>query len=53
MSARRSSVEDMTEDAAQIAVIGSDATASGIVIGAPGTGKTRALIERVVHLLGP
>lgn len=52
MSARRSSVEDMTEDAAQTAVIGADATASGIVIGAPGTGKTRALIERVVHLLG-
>ncbi|MFJ4224608.1 UvrD-helicase domain-containing protein [Microbacterium sp. NPDC089695] len=41
----------MTQDAAQTAVIGAAATASGIVIGAPGTGKTRALIDRVVHLL--
>ena len=41
----------MTEDAAQTAVIGADPTASGVIIGAPGTGKTRALTERVVHLL--
>lgn len=41
----------MTEDAAQIAVIGADPTASGVIIGAPGTGKTRTLTERVVHLL--
>lgn len=51
MSAGRSSVESMTEDAAQRAVIGADATASGVIIGAPGTGKTRTLTERVVHLL--
>jgi superfamily I DNA/RNA helicase len=51
MSVRRSSVEDMTEDAAQNAVIGADASASGVIIGAPGTGKTRTLTERVVHLL--
>lgn len=51
MSACASSVEDMTQDAAQTAVIGADATASGIIIGAPGTGKTHTLIERVVHLL--
>ncbi len=51
MSPGPSSVEDMTEDAAQNAVIGADATASAVVIGAPGTGKTRALTERVVRLL--
>ena len=51
MSARPSSVEDMTEDAGQRAVVGAAATASGVIIGAPGTGKTRALIDRVVHLL--
>lgn len=51
MSVRPSSVEDMTEDAAQTAVIGAPATASGVIIGAPGTGKTRTLTERVVHLL--
>lgn len=51
MSAHASSVEDMTQDAAQTAVIGAAATSSGIIIGAPGTGKTRTLIERVVHLL--
>lgn len=51
MSVRPSSVEDMTEDAAQNAVIGADVTASGVIIGAPGTGKTRTLTERVVHLL--
>ena len=51
MSVRRSSVEDMTEDAAQNAVIGAEVSASGVIIGAPGTGKTRTLTERVVHLL--
>lgn len=51
MSVSRSSVEVMTEDAAQNAVIGADASASGVIIGAPGTGKTRTLTERVVHLL--
>ena len=38
-------------DAAQRAVITAPATASGVVIGAPGTGKTRTLVDRVVHLL--
>jgi len=51
MSVRPSSVEDMTEDAAQNAVIGADVSASGVIIGAPGTGKSRTLTERVVHLL--
>ncbi|WCM56326.1 ATP-dependent helicase [Microbacterium sp. EF45047] len=41
----------MTQDAAQRAVIEAPASASGVVIGAPGTGKTRTLIDRVVHLL--
>ncbi|MFJ4173814.1 UvrD-helicase domain-containing protein [Microbacterium sp. NPDC089696] len=41
----------MTQDAAQNAVIGAAATASGIIVGAPGTGKTHTLIERVVRLL--
>ena len=41
----------MTPDAAQRAVIQASATASGVIIGAPGTGKTRTLIERVAHLL--
>ena len=51
MSVRGSSVEDMTEDAAQRAVVGAAVTASGVIIGAPGTGKTRTLTDRVVHLL--
>ena len=41
----------MTQDAAQHAVVGAPVTASGVIIGGPGTGKTRTLIERVVHLL--
>jgi superfamily I DNA/RNA helicase len=41
----------MTQDAAQRAVVGAPATASGVIIGAPGTGKTRTLVDRVVHLL--
>ncbi|MFD5224971.1 ATP-dependent helicase [Microbacterium sp. NPDC058342] len=41
----------MTQDAAQHDVVHAAATASGVVIGAPGTGKTTALVERVVQLL--
>jgi superfamily I DNA/RNA helicase len=41
----------MTPDAAQRAVVGAAASASGVIIGAPGTGKTRTLVDRVVHLL--
>ncbi|MDT0156718.1 ATP-dependent DNA helicase [Microbacterium sp. ARD32] len=41
----------MTQDAAQHVVVHADAAASGVVIGAPGTGKTTALVQRVVHLL--
>ncbi len=51
MSARPDSVEVMTPDTAQRAVIAAEPSASGVIIGAPGTGKTRTLIERVVHLL--
>ena len=39
-------------DAGQRAVILLPADASGTVIGAPGTGKTAALVERVARLLG-
>ncbi|WP_460799318.1 ATP-dependent helicase [Microbacterium sp. GXF0217] len=42
----------MTEDAAQHAVIAAPADASAVVIGAPGTGKTQALVSRVTALLG-
>ncbi|MFS0852569.1 ATP-dependent helicase [Microbacterium sp. 179-I 3D4 NHS] len=41
----------MTEDAAQRAVEEAAVTASGVIIGGPGTGKTRTLTDRVVHLL--
>ncbi|WP_217183451.1 ATP-dependent DNA helicase [Streptomyces sp. AC495_CC817] len=41
----------MSEDAAQRDVVGAPEDASGVIIGAPGTGKTRTLIDRVVHLL--
>lgn len=41
----------MTPDAAQQAVIAAEPSASGVIIGAPGTGKTCTLINRVVHLL--
>ncbi len=51
MSAHPDSVEGMTPDAAQRAVIAAETFASGVIIGAPGTGKTRTLVERVVHLL--
>lgn len=51
MSARPDSVDVMTPDSAQRAVIAAESHASGVIIGAPGTGKTRTLIDRVVHLL--
>jgi superfamily I DNA/RNA helicase len=51
MSEHAASVECMTGDAAQRAVIDAAATASGVIIGAPGTGKTRTLIERIGRLL--
>lgn len=38
-------------DPAQLAVIALDHTASGVVIGAPGTGKTATLVNRVVALI--
>ncbi|MBU4466117.1 MAG: ATP-dependent helicase [Actinobacteria bacterium] len=41
----------MTMDAAQRSVVELEPTASGVVIGAPGTGKTEALIARVAALL--
>ena len=41
----------MIPDAAQHVVVHADPTASGVVIGAPGTGKTAALVDRVVRLL--
>ncbi|KJL28445.1 ATP-dependent DNA helicase PcrA [Microbacterium oxydans] len=51
MSAGRASVDAMTEDAAQRDVVSAAVEASGVIIGAPGTGKTRALVDRVVRLL--
>ena len=51
MSPRPDSVEGMTPDAAQRAVIAAEPTSSGVVIGAPGTGKTHTLVDRVVQLL--
>lgn len=56
MSAHGASVEIVTDDAhdeGQRAVADAAATASALVIGAPGTGKTRTLVERVVRLLDP
>lgn len=44
-------VVSMTSDAAQLAVVRAAPEASAVVIGAPGTGKTTALADRVVHLL--
>ncbi|WP_299087077.1 ATP-dependent DNA helicase [uncultured Microbacterium sp.] len=38
-------------DSAQQTVIDLDVTASGVVVGAPGSGKTTAIIERVAALL--
>ncbi|MGW8484302.1 ATP-dependent helicase [Microbacterium sp. NPDC055903] len=40
------------EDAGQAAVVLAAVEASGVVIGAPGTGKTRTLVARVAALLG-
>lgn len=40
-----------TLDAAQRAVIGLPASADGVVIGAPGSGKTTVVVERVVALV--
>ncbi|MEJ1921623.1 ATP-dependent helicase [Microbacterium sp. KHB019] len=58
MSAAADSVDAMTDaaarvtaDAGQQAVVDAPVTASGVVIGAPGTGKTHTLIDRVVALL--
>lgn len=42
----------MTEDAGQRAVVDAAVEASGVIIGAPGTGKTQTLIDRVAALLG-
>ncbi|WP_307363171.1 ATP-dependent helicase [Microbacterium murale] len=42
----------MTEDAGQRAVVSAAVEASGVIIGAPGTGKTQTLIDRVAALLG-
>lgn len=42
----------MTEDAGQRAVVDAAVDASGVIIGAPGTGKTQTLIDRVAALLG-
>ncbi len=53
MSAAADTVDVMTQDAGQRAVVEAPVTASGVVIGAPGTGKTSALTDRVVALLGP
>ncbi|MFC9984624.1 UvrD-helicase domain-containing protein, partial [Microbacterium keratanolyticum] len=45
-------MEYVIVDAAQRRVTEAPVTSSAVVIGAPGTGKTAALIERIVHLLG-
>lgn len=51
MSAAPDSVDDMTSDAAQRAVIAAAPGASGVIIGAPGTGKTSTLVDRVEQLI--
>ncbi|WP_309127980.1 ATP-dependent DNA helicase [Microbacterium sp.] len=45
--------DEARDDEGQRAVVDAAATASALVIGAPGTGKTRTLVERVVRLLAP
>ncbi len=45
-------VGNMEHDARQQEVIGLAREASAVVLGAPGTGKTRAIVERVRLLLG-
>ncbi|GAA2915305.1 DNA helicase [Microbacterium keratanolyticum] len=52
MSVYATTVEYVIVDAAQRRVTEAPVTSSAVVIGAPGTGKTAALIERIVHLLG-
>lgn len=52
MSGHPDSVDVMTEDAGQRAVVDAAVEASGVIIGAPGTGKTKTLIDRVAVLLG-
>jgi superfamily I DNA/RNA helicase len=56
VSAARASVLDVTPDtafdSAQLAVVRLGVDASGTVVGAPGTGKTAALVARVARLLG-
>ena len=44
--------EPAAPNAGQRTVVDAPVEASGVVIGAPGTGKTHALTDRVVHLLG-
>ncbi len=44
-------VPPLVPDASQRAVIALDAAATGVVIGAPGTGKTTTLVHRVARLL--
>ncbi|MGF3056612.1 ATP-dependent helicase [Microbacterium sp. YY-01] len=51
MSDLRTTVDVMQADARQRDVIDAASTASAVVIGAPGTGKTHALVERVVRLI--
>lgn len=51
MSGVTASVDDMPEDPRQRAVVTAPVDASGTVIGAPGTGKTTALVDRVARLL--
>lgn len=51
MSARPDNVERMPLDPAQRAVAELEVTASGVVVGAPGTGKTTAIVERVAALI--
>ncbi len=52
MSAPPASVENMEWDDGQRAVIDAPVDASGVVIGAPGTGKSTALVARVGAFLG-
>ncbi len=52
MSDLTTSVEDMKLDRAQQQVTGLAPATSAVVLGAPGTGKTSALIARVWYLLG-
>lgn len=42
---------DLTVDAAQRSVLMLPSAASGVVVGAPGTGKTRTIVDRVARLV--